>query len=101
MGAVLGMDELSEEDKLTVARARRLQKFLSQPFSVATVFTGKDGKYVSLQDGIRSFKSVISGEHDALPENAFYMVGAVEEAVTRAKDMAAALDTSGSKKDEA
>ena len=99
--AILGMDELSEEDKLTVARARRLQKFLSQPFSVAAVFTGKDGKYVSLQDGIRSFKSVISGEHDALPENAFYMVGAVEEAVTRAKDMAAALDTSSSKKDEA
>jgi len=97
--AILGMDELSEEDKLTVARARRLQRFLSQPFAVAEVFTGKPGKYVSLKDGIRSFKAVISGEHDDLPENAFYMVGPVEEAVSRAADMAAALDTSGKSKE--
>jgi F-type H+-transporting ATPase subunit beta len=91
--AILGMDELSEDDKVTVARARRLQRFLSQPFHVAEVFTGKPGKYVSLADGIRSFKSVINGDHDGLPENAFYMVGPVDEAISRAAEMAAALDT--------
>jgi ATP synthase F1 beta subunit len=98
--AILGMDELSEEDKLTVARARRLQRFLSQPFTVAEVFTGKPGKYVNLKESLRSFKSVINGEHDALPENAFYMIGGIDEAITRAKEMAAALDTSSKSKSD-
>jgi F-type H+-transporting ATPase subunit beta len=81
------MDELSDEDKLTVARARKIQKFLSQPFFVAEQFTGMAGKYVKLEDTIRSFKGIINGEYDHLPENAFYMVGSIEEAVAQAKAM--------------
>jgi F-type H+-transporting ATPase subunit beta len=87
--AILGMDELSEEDKLVVARARKLQRFLSQPFHVAEVFTGTPGTLVSLQDTIAGFKSIVAGEYDDLPEGAFYMVGAIEEAVEKAKRMAA------------
>jgi F-type H+-transporting ATPase subunit beta len=87
--AILGMDELSEEDKLVVARARKLQRFLSQPFHVAEVFTGTPGTLVSLQDTIAGFKSIVAGEHDDLPEAAFYMVGPIEEAVEKAKRMAA------------
>jgi F-type H+-transporting ATPase subunit beta len=83
--AILGMDELSEDDKLTVARARKIQRFLSQPFSVAEVFTGQKGKYVSLKDTIRGFKGILNGDYDALPEQAFYMVGTIEEAVEKAK----------------
>jgi F-type H+-transporting ATPase subunit beta len=83
--AILGMDELSEEDRLTVTRARKIQRFLSQPFHVAEVFTGAKGKYVSLKDTIRGFKGIIAGEFDAIPEQAFYMVGAIEEAVEKAK----------------
>ena len=82
--AILGMDELSEEDKLVVARARKIQRFLSQPFSVAEVFTGTPGKYVSLKDNIRGFKAIVNGEYDHLPEQAFYMVGPIEEAVEKA-----------------
>ncbi len=85
--AILGMDELSEEDKLTVSRARKIQRFLSQPFFVAEVFTGSPGKYVSLQDTISGFKAIVAGEYDELPEQAFYMVGSIEEAVEKAKDM--------------
>ena len=83
--AILGMDELSEEDKLTVSRARKIQRFLSQPFHVAEVFTGIPGKFVQLEDTIRSFKAVVEGEYDHLPESAFYMVGGIEEAVEKAK----------------
>ena len=86
--AILGMDELSEEDKLTVARARKIQKFLSQPFHVAEVFTGIPGKFVSIEDTVRSFKAVVDGEYDHLPENAFYMVGGIDEAVAKAQKMA-------------
>src|SRR5687767_12143442 len=86
--AILGMDELSEEDKLTVARARKIQKFLSQPFHVAEVFTGIPGKFVQIEDTIRSFKAVVNGEYDHLPESAFYMVGGIEEAVAKAEKMA-------------
>ena len=86
--AILGMDELSEEDKLTVSRARKIQRFLSQPFHVAEVFTGIPGKFVQLEDTIRSFKAVVSGEYDHLPESAFYMVGGIEEAVAKAEKMA-------------
>jgi len=85
--AILGMDELSEEDKLTVTRARKIQKFLSQPFFVAEVFTGSAGKYVSLADTIRAFKGILAGEYDELPEQAFYMVGTIEEAVEKAKTL--------------
>jgi F-type H+/Na+-transporting ATPase subunit beta len=85
--AILGMDELSEEDKLTVFRARKVQRFLSQPFNVAKVFTGQDGKIVALKDTIRGFKGIISGEFDSLPEQAFYMVGSIEEAVAKAKTL--------------
>ena len=85
--AILGMDELSEEDKLTVRRARRITRFLSQPFFVAEVFTGVSGKYVSLKDTIRGFKAILDGEHDNLPEQAFYMVGSIEEAVEKAKTL--------------
>ena len=85
--AILGMDELSPEDKLAVARARKLQRFLSQPFHVAEVFTGSPGKYVSLKDTIRGFKMIVNGECDALPEQAFYMVGAIEEAFEKAKTL--------------
>ncbi len=87
--AILGMDELSEDDKLTVARARKIQRFLSQPFFVAEVFTGAAGKLVDLKDTISSFKAICAGEYDDLPEAAFYMVGAIEEAVEKAKQMAA------------
>ncbi|HEU5170739.1 MAG TPA: F0F1 ATP synthase subunit beta [Gemmatimonadales bacterium] len=88
--AILGMDELSEEDKLVVARARRLQRFLSQPFHVAEQFTGFPGKYVKLKDTIESFERVLSGEFDHLPEQAFYMVGGIDEAVEKAKKLASA-----------
>jgi F-type H+-transporting ATPase subunit beta len=87
--AILGMDELSEEDKLIVARARKIQRFLSQPFFVAEVFTGQPGAFVELQDTIRSFKAICSGEYDHLPESAFYMVGTIEEAVAKAEKLAA------------
>ncbi len=87
--AILGMDELSEEDKLIVGRARKIQRFLSQPFFVAEVFTGSPGKLVSLADTIKGFKGIIAGDYDHLPESAFYMVGAIEEAVEKAKRMAA------------
>ena len=85
--AILGMDELSEEDKRTVARARKIQRFLSQPFFVAEVFTGAPGKYVSLKDTIAGFKGILEGEYDDLPEQAFYMVGTIEEAVEKAKNL--------------
>ena len=85
--AILGMDELSEEDKQTVSRARKIQRFLSQPFFVAEVFTGSPGKYVSLKDTIAGFKAIVAGEHDDLPEQAFYMVGSIDEAVEKAKSM--------------
>ncbi|MHA1151934.1 MAG: F0F1 ATP synthase subunit beta [Alphaproteobacteria bacterium] len=87
--AILGMDELSEDDKLTVTRARKIQRFLSQPFFVAEVFTGKAGVLVSLEDTIRGFKGIVEGEYDHLPEAAFYMVGTIEEAVEKAREMAA------------
>ncbi len=86
--AILGMDELSEEDKLAVARARKIERFFSQPFTVAQVFTGSPGKYVSLKDTIRGFKGIVEGEYDHLPEQAFYMVGGIEEAVEKAKKLA-------------
>jgi len=86
--AILGMDELSEEDKLTVSRARKIQRFLSQPFHVAEVFTGISGKFVPIEHTVRSFKAVVNGEYDHLPESAFYMVGAIEEAVEKAQKMA-------------
>ena len=85
--AILGMDELSEEDKLTVSRARKIQRFLSQPFFVAEVFTGAPGKYVSLKDTIKGFKGIIDGLYDDLPEQAFYMVGGIEEAIEKAKSL--------------
>jgi F-type H+-transporting ATPase subunit beta len=83
--AILGMDELSEDDKLIVQRARKIRNFLSQPFSVAQTFTGIEGKYVPLKETIRSFKGIVAGEYDHLPEQAFYMVGGIEEAVEKAK----------------
>jgi F-type H+-transporting ATPase subunit beta len=82
--AILGMDELSEEDQITVTRARKIQRFLSQPFTVAEVFTGMDGKFVKVGDTVRGFKEILDGKHDELPENAFYMVGTIEEAVEKA-----------------
>jgi len=85
--AILGMDELSEEDKTTVARARKIEKFLSQPFFVAEVFTGSPGKYVSLKETIRGFMGILSGEFDSLPEQSFYMVGTIDEAIAKAKSM--------------
>ena len=87
---ILGIDELSDEDKVTVARARKIQKFLSQPFFVAEPFTGRAGKYVKLEDTIRSFKGIINGEYDSLPENAFYMCGSIEDAIENAKESQAA-----------
>ena len=86
--AILGMDELSEEDKLVVARARKIERFLSQPFHVAEVFTGSPGKLVSLADTIKGFKGLVNGDYDHLPEAAFYMVGAIEEAVEKAAKLA-------------
>jgi F-type H+-transporting ATPase subunit beta len=85
--AILGMDELSEEDKLTVARARKIERFLSQPFHVAEIFTGAPGKYVSLKDTIAGFKGILAGDYDDLPEQAFYMVGTIDEAVEKAKKL--------------
>jgi F-type H+-transporting ATPase subunit beta len=87
--AILGMDELSEDDKLTVARARKIERFLSQPFHVAEVFTGSPGKLVDLQDTIKGFKGLCDGNYDYLPEAAFYMVGTIEEAVEKGKKLAA------------
>jgi F-type H+-transporting ATPase subunit beta len=87
--AILGMDELSEDDKLLVARARKIQRFLSQPFFVAEQFTGIPGKYVRLEDTIRSFKEIVDGKHDELPEQAFYMVGTIEEAIEKGKKLLA------------
>ena len=85
--AILGMDELSPEDKLAVSRARKIQRFLSQPFNVAEVFTGSPGKIVALKDTIKGFKMIVDGECDALPEQAFYMVGTIEEAFEKAKTL--------------
>ena len=85
--AILGMDELSEEDKLAVQRARKIARFFSQPFSVAQTFTGMEGKYVPLKDTIRSFKALVDGEYDHLPEQAFSYIGAIEEAEERAKKL--------------
>jgi F-type H+-transporting ATPase subunit beta len=85
--AILGMEELSDEDKLIVARARKLQRFLSQPFFVAEVFTGQPGRYVKLADTIKGFKEIVEGKHDDLPEQAFYMVGGIEEAQEKAAKM--------------
>merc|ERR1712085_58408 len=85
--AILGMDELSEDDKLTVSRARKVQKFMSQPFHVAEVFTGKPGKFVSLADSISGFEAIINGEHDDVPEGAFYMVGDIKDVLAKAKEM--------------
>ncbi len=83
--AILGMDELSEEDKQVVTRARKIQRFLSQPFFVAEVFTGSPGKYVSLKDTISGFKGILAGDYDDMPEQAFYMVGSIDEALEKAK----------------
>ncbi len=88
--AILGMDELSEDDKIVVARARRIQRFLSQPFFVASQFTGTDGKYVKVEDTVRAFREIVDGKHDEVPEQAFYMVGGIEEVLEKAKAMAAA-----------
>jgi F-type H+-transporting ATPase subunit beta len=88
--AILGMDELSEDDKLIVARARKIQRFLSQPFFVASAFTGRDGKYVPLKETIVGFKEILSGELDDLPEQAFYMVGNIEEAKAQAQRLKSA-----------
>ena len=85
--AILGIDELSEEDRLTVSRARKIQKFLSQPFHVAEAFTGSPGKYVKLKDTVRSFKEIVEGKYDDLPEQAFYMVGPIEEVVAKAEKL--------------
>jgi F-type H+-transporting ATPase subunit beta len=85
--AILGIEELSEEDKLTVARARRIQRFLSQPMFVTEVFTGRKGKYVPVAETVRGFKEILEGKHDGLPEQAFYMVGTIEEAVEAAKKL--------------
>ncbi len=87
--AILGMDELSEDDKLTVARARKIERFLSQPFFVAEVFTGSPGKLVQLEDTIKGFQGLVKGDYDHLPEAAFYMVGTIEEAVEKAQRLAA------------
>jgi F-type H+-transporting ATPase subunit beta len=88
--AILGIDELSDEDKLVVARARKIQRFLSQPFFVAEVFTGSPGTYVRLDDTIKGFAEIVEGRHDDLPESAFYMVGTIDEAVERGRELAAA-----------
>jgi F-type H+/Na+-transporting ATPase subunit beta len=88
--AILGMDELSEEDKMTVARARKIERFLSQPFHVAEVFTGSPGKLVSIEETIKGFKGLCNGDYDHLPEQAFYMVGTIEEAIEKAEKLAEA-----------
>jgi F-type H+-transporting ATPase subunit beta len=90
--AILGVDELSEDDKLLVARARKIQRFLSQPFHVAEVFTGISGKFVKLEDTIRGFKEILQGKHDEIPEGAFYMVGTIEEVLEKAKSLKAASE---------
>jgi F0F1-type ATP synthase beta subunit len=87
--AILGIDELSDDDKLIVSRARKIQRFFSQPFHVAEQFTGREGKYVKLEDTIKGFKEVCDGKHDDLPEQAFYMVGTIEEAIEKGKELAA------------
>jgi len=87
--AILGMDELSEEDRLTVARARKIQRFMSQPFFVAEIFTGTPGVFVPLEETIRGFKEIVEGKHDDLPEAAFYMVGTIDEAIEKGKELAA------------
>jgi F-type H+-transporting ATPase subunit beta len=89
--AILGMDELSEEDKQTVSRARKIERFFSQPFHVAEVFTGSPGKYVTLKETIRGFKMIVEGGADALPEQAFYMVGGIDEAFEKARKMGVAV----------
>ncbi|MEE8448310.1 MAG: F0F1 ATP synthase subunit beta, partial [Thermodesulfobacteriota bacterium] len=89
--AILGMDELSEEDKLTVARARKIQRFLSQPFFVAEEFTGIKGRYVGMKDTVKGFKEVVEGKHDELPEQAFYMVGTIDEALEKGKKLLEAV----------
>jgi len=86
--SILGIEELSEEDKLTVGRARRIQRFLSQPMFVSEVFTGRPGKYVPIKETVRGFKEILEGKHDALPEQAFFMVGSIDEAVEEAKKLA-------------
>jgi F-type H+-transporting ATPase subunit beta len=88
--AILGIDELSEDDKLTVSRARKLQKFLSQPFFVAQQFTGLEGKYVPIADTIRGFKEIVAGKHDEIPEQDFYMVGTIEEVLEKFRKRQAA-----------
>jgi len=88
--AILGMDELSDDDKRVVNRARRIQRFLSQPFFVAEVFTGTPGKYVRIQDTIEGFREIIEGKHDEVPEQAFYMVGSIDEVLEKARQMASA-----------
>ena len=98
--AILGMDELSDEDKLTVTRARKLQRFLSQPFHVAETFSGRPGVYVSLKDTVRGFKEIINGKHDDLPEQAFYMAGGIEEVVKNAQEMAGQAEEAGSGDEE-
>jgi len=85
--AILGMDELSAQDRLTVARARKIQRFLSQPFFSAEAFTGAQGKYVKIADTIRGFKEICDGQHDAVPEQAFYMTGTIEEVLAKAKEL--------------
>jgi F-type H+-transporting ATPase subunit beta len=85
--AILGMDELSEDDRLTVARARKIQRFLSQPFHVAEVFTGSPGVFVKLDDTIRGFKAIVNGDYDHLPEAAFYMVGTIDEAIAKGEKL--------------
>jgi F-type H+-transporting ATPase subunit beta len=87
--AILGMEELSEDDKVTVSRARKIQRFLSQPFFVAETFTGREGRYVSIRDTVRGFGEILEGKYDDLPEQAFYMVGGIEEAVESAERLAA------------
>ena len=87
--AILGMDELSEEDKMIVARARKIERFLSQPFHVAEVFTGSPGVLVDLKETIKGFKGLVAGDYDDLPEQAFYMVGTIDEAIGKAKKLAA------------
>jgi F-type H+-transporting ATPase subunit beta len=86
--AILGMDELSEEDKLVVGRARKAERFLSQPMNVAEQFTGMPGKYVDIKDTVRGFREILDGKHDSIPEQAFYMVGTIEEALEKAKKLA-------------
>ena len=85
--AILGMDELSDEDKLTVSRARKIERFFSQPFSVAEQFTGMEGKYVPVKETIRGFREILEGKHDDIPEQAFLYVGTIEEAVAKSKDL--------------